>query len=57
MSLKRIGSAVSLLLLSLSTTAAFAADAKSVPAAPIAENHSQSTLAALELDAHLVGAR
>src|SRR5438105_13046570 len=35
MSLRRIGSAVSLLLLSLSTTAAFAADAKTAPAAPI----------------------
>ena len=34
MSLRRIGSAVSLLLLSLSTTAAFAADAKT-PATPI----------------------
>jgi putative endopeptidase len=36
MSLRRIGSAISLLLLSLSTTAAFAADAKTVPAAPAA---------------------
>src|SRR5205823_6471972 len=35
MSLRRIGSAVSLLLLSLSTTAVFAADAKTAPAAPI----------------------
>jgi putative endopeptidase len=35
MSLRRIGSAISLLLLSLSTTAAFAADAKTAPAAPI----------------------
>src|SRR3954452_22175544 len=35
MSLRRIGSVVSLLLLSLSTTAAFAADAKTAPAAPI----------------------
>jgi putative endopeptidase len=36
MSLRRIGSAVSLLLLSFSTTAVFAAEAKTVPAAPIA---------------------
>src|SRR5947209_12954197 len=35
MSLRRIGSAVSLLLLCLSTTAVFAADAKTAPAAPI----------------------
>jgi putative endopeptidase len=35
MSLRRIGSAISLLLLSLSPTAAFAADAKTPPAAPI----------------------
>src|SRR3954471_15680608 len=36
MSLRRIGSALSLLLLSLSATAVFAADAKTAPAAPIA---------------------
>jgi putative endopeptidase len=35
MSLRRIGSALSLLLLSLSATAVFAADAKTAPAAPI----------------------